>query len=393
MRNIKYYQQKDSINFTSYFLISTGRKSVMYALYFFLDNTEPEFEYSYIKNLSEDLEQAKRKASEFLESFDGNIRRLEDVGLKNVFAVFSDDEIPVVIANNKYNDREEDFYYLTMKSGKHEGKNIKKDLLTEDVKYVLFLMGKAKEKSEAIDEYLANGYRINPNNWSLILSKREQWLMENQNAIWEEYFRQFPKDPEPPSNWVGKPRQRMEVDLRSHKSFSFDGFYGTTYIELMKDAEGNVYKYKGSSPPRVDRKFKTFKFTVKEHETYKDQKQTVIQRIKWVPKQWERSVHQHEEEFEAICSRLDGLSLEEVSNLPDFPEELKEAYLTAYHARIKDSSSMLCEHPHESFLHNIQKEGIQQARRDMKKLEDEEQEEYLDRAVKFLQEVVKNMEK
>ena len=60
----------------------------------------------------------------------------------------------------------------------------------------------------------------------------------------------------------------------------FDGFYGTTWINVMRDADGNVIAYKGSAC--LGQKGDTFKVkgTVKEHTLYKGTKQTVINRPK-----------------------------------------------------------------------------------------------------------------
>jgi len=82
------------------------------------------------------------------------------------------------------------------------------------------------------------------------------------------------------SDFIGSVGDRIERDVTLTFTHSFDGFYGTTWINSMIDADGNVIVYKGGN--RLGQKGDTFtiKGTVKEHAVYKETKQTVINRPK-----------------------------------------------------------------------------------------------------------------
>jgi len=82
------------------------------------------------------------------------------------------------------------------------------------------------------------------------------------------------------SDFIGSVGDRIERDVTLTFTHSFDGFYGTTWINSMIDADGNVIVYKGGN--RLGQKGDTFtiKGTVKEHAVYKETKQTIINRPK-----------------------------------------------------------------------------------------------------------------
>ena len=84
------------------------------------------------------------------------------------------------------------------------------------------------------------------------------------------------------SGYVGEIGDRIEFDVTLVFVMGFDGFYGTTWINVMRDADGNVIAYKGSAC--LGQKGDTFKVkgTVKDHALYKGTKQTVINRPKVV---------------------------------------------------------------------------------------------------------------
>jgi len=60
-----------------------------------------------------------------------------------------------------------------------------------------------------------------------------------------------------------------------------EGFYGTTYITIAHDEQGNAITYKGAGR-LIGRKGEThtIKASVKDHTVYNGVKQTVIQRPK-----------------------------------------------------------------------------------------------------------------
>ena len=74
--------------------------------------------------------------------------------------------------------------------------------------------------------------------------------------------------------------KRLELKVRSlGKPFSFDTQYGTTDIVTLIDEENRLFKYMGNSLPEIGEDYMTIKATVK-HDTYKEQAETKLQRIK-----------------------------------------------------------------------------------------------------------------
>lgn len=81
------------------------------------------------------------------------------------------------------------------------------------------------------------------------------------------------------SQHIGTIGARLELTLRCEKVFSFDGFYGTTYINLCRDEANNVVVYKGSNAFQEGDTFRV-KATVKAHEQRDGVAQTLIARPK-----------------------------------------------------------------------------------------------------------------
>jgi len=81
------------------------------------------------------------------------------------------------------------------------------------------------------------------------------------------------------SQHVGTVGERREFTLTVGKVFSFEGIYGTTYINICKDADGNVIVYKGSNGYEEGETL-TVKATVKAHDEREGVAQTLIARPK-----------------------------------------------------------------------------------------------------------------
>ena len=96
------------------------------------------------------------------------------------------------------------------------------------------------------------------------------------------------------SNWQGSIGQRITIRATLSISLVIEGgMYGDTWIHILKDANGNVYKWKTNGPigfeidsitwKQIEEHNKeefTIKGTVKEHAEYKGVKQTVLTRCK-----------------------------------------------------------------------------------------------------------------
>jgi hypothetical protein len=94
------------------------------------------------------------------------------------------------------------------------------------------------------------------------------------------------------SKHVGEVGERIEIDGVARLITSFDNAYGTSYMYMIEDKDGNAYKFIGTGIHTADSisgATKTFsikaKFTIKSHEEYNGQKQTVINRPKIIEKE------------------------------------------------------------------------------------------------------------
>jgi hypothetical protein len=94
------------------------------------------------------------------------------------------------------------------------------------------------------------------------------------------------------STHVGEVGERIEVEGFARLITSFDNEYGTSYMYMIEDADGNAYKFIGTSihtseqsaDRRIAFKIKA-KFTVKSHDEYNGQKQTVVNRPKIIERE------------------------------------------------------------------------------------------------------------
>ena len=79
------------------------------------------------------------------------------------------------------------------------------------------------------------------------------------------------------SQHVGSVGERREFALKVERVFSFEGTYGVTFINVCRDAAGNVVVYKGSNGWERGEELRV-KATVKAHEQRDGVAQTLIQR-------------------------------------------------------------------------------------------------------------------
>ena len=77
------------------------------------------------------------------------------------------------------------------------------------------------------------------------------------------------------SNWIGTVGERRMFVLSVRHVITMEGIYGTSYLHIMEDADGNVVIYKGTK--RYDGII-SVKATVKEHGEREGVKQTKIAR-------------------------------------------------------------------------------------------------------------------
>ena len=80
------------------------------------------------------------------------------------------------------------------------------------------------------------------------------------------------------SRHIGNVGERITITLTCDHVIEFDGMYGTTYINLMRDADGNRIVYKGGKCLADKGNNVTVKATIKEHGERDGERQTIIAR-------------------------------------------------------------------------------------------------------------------
>jgi len=104
------------------------------------------------------------------------------------------------------------------------------------------------------------------------LARKRQWVAEDEKRAGARLAEDLK------SAWIGEVKERRMFDLSIKKILSFDGFYGRSYLFIMRDAGNNVVIYKGSAYIGEEGATISIKATVKAHDTRKGVKQTIIAR-------------------------------------------------------------------------------------------------------------------
>jgi hypothetical protein len=80
------------------------------------------------------------------------------------------------------------------------------------------------------------------------------------------------------SGWIGEIGQRRVFDLTIRMVFEMSGMYGTSYLHVMHDVDGNVVVYKGTNLLGEKGNAVSVKATIKDHDSRDGVKQTKISR-------------------------------------------------------------------------------------------------------------------
>lgn len=91
-----------------------------------------------------------------------------------------------------------------------------------------------------------------------------------------------PKGPRPVSQHIGAVKDKLELDVQCKKVISVEGMYGSTGIHKMEDDVGNSLTWfaSGGTTWLHEGGYYRIKGTVKAHDEYKGQKQTILTRVK-----------------------------------------------------------------------------------------------------------------
>ena len=82
------------------------------------------------------------------------------------------------------------------------------------------------------------------------------------------------------STFIGTVKERLDFTVTVERVMGFPGEWGTTYINICRDGNGNVIVYKGTKVLAEKGEEVTFKATVKEHKGYNGTNQTIVNRPK-----------------------------------------------------------------------------------------------------------------
>jgi len=99
-------------------------------------------------------------------------------------------------------------------------------------------------------------------------------------AVWSELFNQTRAHEALMSNHIGAVGDKIKFTAKMNFVKGFDGYYGTVWINVMKDEAGNVIVYKGGKALAKKGELVTIAAKVKQHGEREGVKQTIIERPK-----------------------------------------------------------------------------------------------------------------
>lgn len=140
------------------------------------------------------------------------------------------------------------------------------------------------EEADLGNSYASGGRARLPKGTDLE-GKEHTWdgTRAQNRAVWMELIRQSRAHTAATSQHVGAVGDKLELEVRMEYVHSFEGLYGYVFINIMKDASGNVLIYKGAKAlANTNAKFK-LAAKVKEHGEREGTKQTIVWRPKATP--------------------------------------------------------------------------------------------------------------
>lgn len=237
-------------------------------------------DFTYYKNLSFDLEKAKKKMSDSKYNIDLN--------LKGSSSWSFEDKDNVKFDRSKVSDKAVPFDIKQLKN--YKGRNIM--WLGENESEIKALWTMYLKKDIWNNEVETHSFKnLNPH-WvrPCVYARRrliELGIIERFDGqyVTENYKHILIKKKEMAQLKNGhhfENKQRVELELKELHVNSFDSEWGRTYIVKYESKCGKLFTYMGGSPKWLNQDdFTKIKATTK-HDEYKSQKQTKLQRIKIV---------------------------------------------------------------------------------------------------------------
>jgi uncharacterized protein (DUF3820 family) len=236
-----------------FYYISTGEKQAMRTLRHIVSVPGVHYEDSYICNLCRDYDDAVAKARSII----GNSAELkaQDFDLNDWGQGFT--------VKRWMRLQLEQISLGIMPFGKHKNEKIT-DLSESYVRYWV-----EQTASNIVGQKLIQVFTDIANlrgyfeKWEAEAAAKEAALQERISKM----------------NHVGKVGSRAKLFIRCDKVMAFDGYYGTTYMNICTDRYGNRFVYRGSNAWE-ENKYYSVVATIKEHSEYKGMPQTIISRPK-----------------------------------------------------------------------------------------------------------------
>ncbi len=128
-------------------------------------------------------------------------------------------------------------------------------------------------------EYLANVQRLAESEY---VSPRNTGILGSAVASYHrEMNAQADREARPVSQWVGQPKDKLELDVTVRGDTAIDGQWGITHLYTLVGDDGNVFKWFSSRDVGLapDQHLR-ITGTVKGHEEYREVKQTLLTRCK-----------------------------------------------------------------------------------------------------------------
>ena len=81
------------------------------------------------------------------------------------------------------------------------------------------------------------------------------------------------------NEYIGSVGDKIEIEVTVEKVLKFDGYYGTTCMNILQDMKGNSLVWSTSRALEEGKEYK-LKGTIKEHKEYRERKQTILTRCR-----------------------------------------------------------------------------------------------------------------
>lgn len=235
-----------------YYYISSGAKNAMRTLRHVVAVPGVHFEDSYMCNLCRDYDEAVQKARSIIGKeaiLQGSDFELNGWGEGYTPKSWEREQLAAVNAG-------------VMPFGKHKGAAIA-DMSESYVKYWV-----EQSASNTVGQKLIQVFTDIANEKGYF-DKWEAEEVEREKAKAEKIAKM---------SYVGNVGDRLDLFIRCDRTFAFDGYYGTTFLNVCVDREGNKFVYRGSNQWEVG-KYYSVAATIKEHAEYKNgERQNIISR-------------------------------------------------------------------------------------------------------------------